>query len=615
MHLLDFSRTAWQRFRRHLGLFLSLHLVASLLVAAVLGPLLSLLLGWLVLATGDAALTDEDILLGLLSPAGFAFAMIGLALWLTVTVFETAGMMLAVDRLTDGRKPSLARLFQGLLMRLRDLFRLALEITLRVVLFAVPFLVVGGVIFLRYLTEFDINFYLAERPPVFWKAGGAIVLVLLLMAVGLFRMSAGWFLALPLVLLGGLPAAKALAESKELLTGKRGEVMKFLLLWLLLFGALFSLSGALLQASTGLAVDLAQGSLKTLAWLAAGLIGLWSVTNLFIGLFASVTFVLAAIDAHRRLAPVPDGAVRQRLERLDARRDKGHPLAWVLGLVVVAFGIEGAVLSQQFDGFRNDARPDIVAHRGASWDAPENTIAAIEEAIVQGADWVEIDVQETRDGRVLVAHDRDLMKVGGSPLRIFDAPFEALRAVDIGSFKDPRFADERIPLLSEVLELAKGRVKLNVELKYYGQEQRFEALVADLIDSYDMADEVVIMSLSLPGVRTMKALRPDWTVGLLSSVAVGDITRLDVDFLAVNARFASRAFVERAQGRGKDVLTWTVNDPAGMSAMIGKGVDGIITDRPGLAQQVWEERKDLSVVERLLVQLASRLGSDYGEQL
>jgi glycerophosphoryl diester phosphodiesterase len=206
------------------------------------------------------------------------------------------------------------------------------------------------------------------------------------------------------------------------------------------------------------------------------------------------------------------------------------------------------------------------------------------------------------------------MKVGGSPLRVWDAPFDELRAVDIGSYRDPRFSEERVPLLSEVLELARGRVKLNIELKVYGQEERLEARVVEIVERHGMQDDVVFMSLSLPVVRTLKALRPDWRVGLLSSVAVGDITRLDADFFAINARFASRSFVERAQGRGKGVLTWTVNDPAGMSAMMGKGVDGIITDRPGLVQRVWKERQELAPHERFLVQLASRLGSDYEEE-
>ena len=597
--------------RRHWGLFLALHILASLIVALLLGPLVALLLGWFVQATGDAALTDEAILAAFLSPLGFVLGVVGIALWITVTVFETAAVLLAVSRLKAGGTPRLLGLFAALGLRLKETFRLALAMTLRIVLVAAPFLAVGGWIFLRYLTEFDINFYLAERPPIFWKAGAAIAVVLLIGAALLFRMVLGWLLALPLLLLNDVSASEALTTSRRLMAPHRGTAARYLLIWSVLFLGLFAVSGFVLQLSAGLAVDPMTGSLRTLAWVAAGLIGLWSLANLFIGLLASVSFAWAVLAAFDAWGPEVDEALLRRRARLDIDPVNGSRLGWLVLLGAVVLVGELWVLGRQLGAPESETRPEIHAHRGASFVAPENTLASIEEAIRQGADWVEIDVQETREGRILVIHDRDLMKVGGSPLQVWDAPFEELRAIDIGSYRDPRFAAERVPLLSEVLELAKGRVKLNIELKVYGQEQRLEALVAELVERHGMTDDVVFMSLSLPVVRSLKALRPDWTVVLLSSVAVGDVTRLDADFFAINARFASRPFVERAQERGKGVLTWTVNDPAGMSAMMGKGVDGIITDRPGLVLKVWEERRKLAPYERFLVQLASRLGSDY----
>ena len=612
MSVVNQLREAWGTFRRHWLLFLALHLLAGLLLSVLLGPLLSLLLGWLVTASGNVALTDQDILYAVLSPLGFVLLLVGLGLWLTITVFETAAMLLAADRLAAGQRPSLGRLLGRVLLRLRGLFRLSLELALRLLALAAPFLLVAGWAYLHYLTEFDINFYLAERPPAFRTAALIIAAALFLLAVLLLRALAGWFLALPLLLLGGVPAKRAIAESRQHLDGHRGEVAAFLVAWALLFMALFAASGALLQLCADAVVGAPGLSLQTLAWTVGGLVLAWSVVNVFIGLFAGVSLAVGLLLTWRRRVPAATvvEAPKGTRKRPEARR---VAMPWVaLALIGVAV-LQVFALARQLAEFDGNERPQIMAHRGASWDAPENTLAAIEAAIREGADWVEIDVQETSDGRVLVIHDRDLMKVGGSPLRVFDGPFEALRAVDIGSWKDPSYADQRVPLLAEVLELARRRVKLNIELKYYGREERLEERVARLVEAHGMVDDVVLMSLSLPGVRKMKALRPDWTVGLLSSVALGDLTRLDADFFAVNAQFASRPFIERARARGKAVYTWTVNDPAGISAMIGRGVDGIITDRPGLARRVWEERRELAVHERLLVRVASALGSDYGE--
>jgi len=200
------------------------------------------------------------------------------------------------------------------------------------------------------------------------------------------------------------------------------------------------------------------------------------------------------------------------------------------------------------------------------------------------------------------------------PLKVATAPLEELQAVDIGSWKDPRYADQRIPTLQQVLELARDRIRVNIELKYYGQEQRLEERVASIVEQAGMQDQVVLMSLSYPGVRAMRALRPGWPVGLLSSVSLGDVTRLEADFFAINAKFANRAFVRAAHRRGKQVYAWTVNDPVLMSAMTSRGVDAIITDRPGLARDVFAQRAELETTEKLLLMLAGLRGSEVSEQ-
>jgi glycerophosphoryl diester phosphodiesterase len=250
----------------------------------------------------------------------------------------------------------------------------------------------------------------------------------------------------------------------------------------------------------------------------------------------------------------------------------------------------------------------IIAHRGASADAPENTLAALELAIKEGADWVEIDVQETREGEVVVIHDSDLKKIGGSGLKVFEASLAELQSVDIGSWKDPSFSDQRVPTLQQVLALCKNRIKIVIELKYYGQEKRLEERVADLVETAGMQDQIVVMSLSYAGIQKMKSIRPQWMVGLLASVAIGNITRLEADFFAINANFANRAFIRQMHRRNLKVMVWTVNDPISMSAMISKGVDGIITDKPGLASTVRKERLELGMHERIMIQLASFIG-------
>jgi glycerophosphoryl diester phosphodiesterase len=124
------------------------------------------------------------------------------------------------------------------------------------------------------------------------------------------------------------------------------------------------------------------------------------------------------------------------------------------------------------------------------------------------------------------------------------------------------------------------------------------------------------MSLKMDGVRKMKSIRPTWKVGRLMSVSAGNLKKIDADFLAVNAGFATRRLIRTAHRVGKEVYVWTVNDAATMSAMMGRGVDGLLTDRPALARSVLAQRAQMSTPERLLLELAGLLGMprEIGEQ-
>ena len=218
-------------------------------------------------------------------------------------------------------------------------------------------------------------------------------------------------------------------------------------------------------------------------------------------------------------------------------------------------------------------------------------------------------MQESADGQVLVVHDSDLMKVGGNPAKIWGADAETLRAVDIGSFKNPRFSAERLPTLAEALAACKGRCGVIVELKSYGHNRQLEQRVAAIVEDAGMQNDCMFMSLDFEMARRMKALRPSWRVGLLVAKALRDLTELKADFLAVEARMATRGFVRRAHRAGQDVYIWTVNDPAWMFTGLGRGVDGLITDKPDVAREVIGLRARMSDAQRFLVAQLVRLGA------
>ncbi|MEM6654896.1 MAG: glycerophosphodiester phosphodiesterase, partial [Planctomycetota bacterium] len=283
---------------------------------------------------------------------------------------------------------------------------------------------------------------------------------------------------------------------------------------------------------------------------------------------------------------------------------------------VAIVGVTGLVLSA-FTGvclirtIRADQAVAVIAHRGASASAPENTLASLQAAIDQGADWVEIDVQETADGEVVVFHDSDFMKLAGNPLKIWDATTADLEAIDIGSSFSFEYRNERVPRLADALELCGGRVGVLIELKYYGHDVRLEQRVLDQVENSGTQSQVMYMSLKAPAVEKLKALAPQVEAGILMSVAAGDLKQTPADFLAINAGFVNRRVVKEAHSQDRLVYVWTINDALTMSRMIGLGVDGVITDNPALARSVIRERGQLEPTARLLLELADLFGLQH----
>jgi glycerophosphoryl diester phosphodiesterase len=351
-------------------------------------------------------------------------------------------------------------------------------------------------------------------------------------------------------------------------------------------------------------------NLSLLVLLLGATVVLWTCLNFVATAFTMTSFTFVVAAAFKRYNPsVSEANLRENLRLAEERLGSGTAGAgpWVIGALAAT---TLAVLAGLW--LLRDIKPGdavlVVAHRGAAGAAPENTLASVRRAVNDGTDWVEIDVQESRDGEVVVVHDSDFMKLAGNPLKIWEGNLAEIRQIDIGSWFDSGFSDQRVPTLREVLDEIKGRSKLVIELKYYGHDQQLEQRVVDIVEQAGMSQDVVVMSLKLEGVQKLKALRPDWTAGLLAASAVGDLSRLDVDFLAVNQAMASRAFIRRAHAAGKGVFVWTVNDALSLSRWMSMGVDGVITDEPALAREVLQERADMSSAERLMLSAALFFG-------
>ncbi len=586
---------AWARRR----VFVPIYIVVRLLLIALITPGLAIAANLAVSLSSQTALTDQDIAAFVLSPAGFLVAVAVLSLFLLAEVFVFSVMAgsLRMGESDPWRAGSAA--IGLILSRLPALFGFAVRFVLRVLLLVLPFAAVSALIAWWRLTEYDINYYLTFKPPSFWVAVVLIGAVVLVMAWVLIRRLSAWALSLHLVLFEQVRPADAFPLSAERMEGKRGRLKVDLAMWLGLRLAIAALiawvAGILfaivpLQDSSNLRLALTYSLLVAGLWSLAGLV----LAATALGALAVVLDRFFEVKTDEPPHPEP-GTLRV-------------PLFAAVGVAAVSVLVSLWFGQHLLERVQAPDRAEVIGHRGAAALRPENTMAAVLQAIEDGADWVEIDVQETADDVVIVAHDSDFMKLAGVPTKVWDATMEDVAEIDIGSWFDPKYADERTPTLRDVLAAAKGKAKVIIELKYYGHDVDLENRVAALVEEFDMQDDIATMSLKYPAVQKMKKLRPDWRAGVLAATAIGDLSGLEGEFVAVNAAMATPGLVRSVQAAGKDIYVWTVNDPLQMSAMASMGVDGLITDRPGMANEVLRVRAEMGPGERLLLWLAAAFG-------
>jgi glycerophosphoryl diester phosphodiesterase len=577
---------------------------------ALLTPLTVLLFRWLVFSDHNKVVADADILRFFVTTrVGLVALVVVGAIFLAISALELACLMAIGLAAAKGTRlsPKHAVVFGA--THAPNVLRLTVNVVVRLLAGLLPFLVLLGVVYWLLLSRHDINYYLAERPTEFWAAAGIATVIGAVLAAALVWTVARWIFALPLVLFEEVSPRRALRESASRSVGDRSLIVVVVAVWGVAVLALVSAATSLPEVIGRAAAPHLAGSLALLLLFIAVLAVVVSAFTLAVSVASASLLALLLTRLYLRLGE----ARAPRLRETPAWVHPGAPVVVpprvrVGVAAIAALAVIGVALLNLGMSRRNQPVA-VIAHRGASLAAPQNTLTAFRLAIEQGADFIELDVQESADGEVLVVHDSDLMNVAGLPMEIWNTPAATLRSVDIGSHAGPQFAGERVPTLAEALALCRGKVRVVVELKSYGHNRQLEEKVTAIVEAAGMENECIFMSMDHTTAWKMKHLRPEWRVGVLVAKAFGDVRTLGADFLAVEARMATPRFVRRAHRAGQDVYVWTVNDPAWMLTAMSRGVDGLITDRPDLARLVVARRAGLTDSQRVLVALLIRAGA------
>lgn len=253
-------------------------------------------------------------------------------------------------------------------------------------------------------------------------------------------------------------------------------------------------------------------------------------------------------------------------------------------------------------------RPWIIAHRGARTEAPENTGAAFRRALSYPIDGVELDVQMSADGAVVIHHDRTLKKVAGLRRRVADLTWEELRRLDAGSWFDPAFAGEPLLGFDEMMAMLAGRTRLFIEIKAFKADRRSgraarltDCVLRALSDSKAVQhhDSLWILSFDPDVLRYAGEQAPD--LRLVLDVSKADARRLKkapdtitgrLSAFCIHVGAVSGSLVDWAHGLGKQVFAYTCNDSATLKKLSTAGTDGILTDDPAwLVEEMKKHRR------------------------
>ena len=247
----------------------------------------------------------------------------------------------------------------------------------------------------------------------------------------------------------------------------------------------------------------------------------------------------------------------------------------------------------------------IMAHRGFSAKAPENTIPAFQMCVDNRISAAELDVQMLADGTVVVLHDDNLKRTAGLNKNVWEVTYDEIKDLDNGSFFDPSFAGTPIPTFDEVMRLASQRdnkLYLNIEIKRNGHDDGIVENVIAIIREYDYIDYCDVTSQDYETLEEVRRVDPEILTAYTSAIGIGDLDTLDAaDIISIQETFATYENIDRIHRAGKRVFVWTVNEEDTMKTLISLNVDAILTNDPALCRTVLDQYDSniMSIVHRI----------------
>ena len=551
--------------------------------------------------TGYSYLTIENIASFILNPITLILILIGIIFLTLVTLYDVSTMIIIFDASYNEKKISLKETVKISLSKFKNMIKIKNISVAFMLLFLIPILDIGvrsNTIWKITLPEFILDYI--NNNAILYAVASILYIAL---AVLLFK----WIYSINYMVLEDKTFKEARKCSNQLSKGNKfKDLIRLVLIELL---AILCYYAAILIGIALVAI-VQQVLANYIGSIIIAVICTMIALTFFLCLIISnsLSFALISTSFYIHKEDKQEEIKKYEYVTTDISKNKRIASRIIAGVILIGVVTAGSIFTYKaMKGEINlninmGKQIEVTAHRGGSLDFPENTMAAFRGAQKAGADWIELDIQQTKDRKIVISHDTNVLRVTGVNRDIIDMTYEEISKLDAGSFFSEKFKGEKMPLLEEALEFAKDtNVKLNIELKPTGKEIDFEKDVVELIKKYDFIDRCVVTSQVYSAVENVKKVDPNIKTLYVMSIAIGDITKLEyADNFSVEATNVNEELVKLVHNEGKKLFVWTINTEENINKMIDLNVDNIITDDYPLAVKIVRERKNSNLVEELL---------------
>lgn len=570
-------------FIRSLATVLLFELIFKLILAAVGAPLFSSMLRAAMKRAKISYLTTDNIDTLLKSPHTWLILLAMLLIMAIFSIVELSGLVGCYAYKAQHKKITFSGMFVTGIKAFGKAFR------------GTGILSFIGFMFVIPLAQFTLTsgVFLAPFAPLIQQAlrttDHRLILTLLLIvleAAVAYALSSRSY-SLHFLVLTDEKFSDCMKKSRNMLHRKKLRMALELLLWSLLLAAVAA-------AVTFLAGFIVMLFIKGFSRPEAALMSALKVLSYAWNIFTVVSVMISApsIICFLTTRFLNDTEHTEKILLPDASAGKFHPairISATMILLSVSIFLNFSYIQDLYRGnvdFGLLTKPQFTAHRGFSHVAPENSLYAFQEAINIGADYIELDVQQSSDGQLVVIHDSKIDRTTNGKGSVSSFTYDELSHFSCGEwFGNGEFSDAKIMLLADVLELCGDDIMLNIEIKKTGDPIDTAEKTVALLQEYKLTHSCYVTSFSYQALKAVKTADPTIKTALILTLASSAIysNMAYIDAISVNYIFADQNMVSTAHKNGKKVFVWTVDNKEDIEHMTSLGVDNIITNRPDVA--------------------------------